>query len=152
MNEPLVFKLLRFDCIYFFWCLGRAVLYDCDIFCEYILFCGHIRHILMSIFYVSLVPLLAFYLILEESTRHNWVTYTSRYLRKSSALELIYLNSSDRSYSNRRGVWWLLSVLLCFIESPVFNANSVDLDHICVCTICICPFSAILSINGWLIV
>ena len=41
---------------------------------------------------------------------------------------VFYLNSLDRSISSRRGVWLFL-LLLCFIESPVFNANSVDSDQ-----------------------
>ena len=41
---------------------------------------------------------------------------------------LLYLQSSDRSISNIRGVWLVL-LLPCFIEIPVFNANSVDPDQ-----------------------
>ena len=41
---------------------------------------------------------------------------------------LFYLNSLDRSISNRRDVGLFL-VLPCFIEIPVLNANSVDLDQ-----------------------
>ena len=41
---------------------------------------------------------------------------------------LCYLNSLDRSFSNRRGVWLFFLLLLCFIEISVFNANSVDPD------------------------
>ena len=41
---------------------------------------------------------------------------------------LFYGNSLDRSISNRR-VSGLFLLLLCFIEIPVFNANSVDPDQ-----------------------
>ena len=40
---------------------------------------------------------------------------------------LFYLNSLDRSISNRRGVW-LIFLIVWFIRYPVFNANSVDPD------------------------
>ena len=40
----------------------------------------------------------------------------------------MYRNSLDRSISNTRGVW-LVYLLPCFIEIPVFNANSVDPDQ-----------------------
>ena len=39
-----------------------------------------------------------------------------------------YLDSLDRSISNRRGVWLFL-LLPCFIETPLFNANSIDPDQ-----------------------
>ena len=38
---------------------------------------------------------------------------------------LLYLHSSDWYISNIRGVWLVL-LLPCFIQIPVFNANSVD--------------------------
>ena len=41
---------------------------------------------------------------------------------------LFYHNSLDRSLSNIRGVW-LVSLLSCFVEFTVFNANSVDSDQ-----------------------
>ena len=41
---------------------------------------------------------------------------------------LFYLKSLNRSISNRRDVWFLL-IIPCFIEMPVFNANSVHLDQ-----------------------
>ena len=41
---------------------------------------------------------------------------------------LFYLIYLDASIPNRRGDWIIL-LLLCFIESPVFNANSVDPDQ-----------------------
>ena len=41
---------------------------------------------------------------------------------------LLYRNSLDRVISNRRDVWLIL-LLLCFIEMPVLNANSVKSDH-----------------------
>ena len=41
---------------------------------------------------------------------------------------LSYLNSFDRLFSNRRGVWLYFLLLLYFIEFPAFNANSVDPD------------------------
>ena len=41
---------------------------------------------------------------------------------------LFNLNSMDRSISTRRGVW-LVFILPCFIEIPVFNAKSVDHDQ-----------------------
>ena len=40
---------------------------------------------------------------------------------------LVCLNSLDRSISNRKGVW--LFLLLCFVEIPVRNANTVDPDQ-----------------------
>ena len=42
--------------------------------------------------------------------------------------ELFQLNSLDRSISSTRGVWLFL-LIPCFIEIPVFNANSVDPDQ-----------------------
>ena len=39
---------------------------------------------------------------------------------------LFYLKSLDRAITNRRGVQLLLP---CFIEMPIFNANSVDPDQ-----------------------
>ena len=39
-----------------------------------------------------------------------------------------YHNPLNRSISNRRDIWLVLS-LPCFIEIPVFNANSVDPDQ-----------------------
>ena len=39
-----------------------------------------------------------------------------------------YLDSLDRSISNRRSVWLFL-LLPCFIETPLFNANSRDPDQ-----------------------
>ena len=42
--------------------------------------------------------------------------------------ELFYLNTLDKSFSNRRGVWLVL-LLPCFLEIPVLNANSVDPDQ-----------------------
>ena len=41
---------------------------------------------------------------------------------------LFYLNTLDRSFSNRRGVWLVL-LLPCFLEIPVLNANSLDPDQ-----------------------
>ena len=41
---------------------------------------------------------------------------------------LFHLNSSDQSISNIRGIW-LVFIIPCFIESPVFNAKSVDPDQ-----------------------
>ena len=41
---------------------------------------------------------------------------------------LFYLNSSDWSISNIRGVW-LVFIIIIFIEIPEFNANSVDPDQ-----------------------
>ena len=41
---------------------------------------------------------------------------------------LLYLHSLDRSISNIRGAWLVLS-LPCVIEIPLFNANSVDPDQ-----------------------
>ena len=41
---------------------------------------------------------------------------------------LYYLIFLDRSFSNRRCVWLFL-LLPCFIEIPVFKANSVDPDQ-----------------------
>ena len=41
---------------------------------------------------------------------------------------LFYLESLDRSISNKRGVW-LVFIITMFIEIPVFNANSVDPDQ-----------------------
>ena len=41
---------------------------------------------------------------------------------------LFYLNSSELSISNNRGIWLVL-LLPCFIEIPEFNANSVDPDQ-----------------------
>ena len=41
---------------------------------------------------------------------------------------LLYLYSLDQSISNIGGVWLVL-LLPCFIEIPVFNANSVDPDQ-----------------------
>ena len=41
----------------------------------------------------------------------------------------LYLYSSDWSISNIRGVWVVL-LLQCFIEIPVFNTNSVDPDQV----------------------
>ena len=43
---------------------------------------------------------------------------------------LFYLNALDQSISNSRGSGYYL-LLLCFIEIPVFNANSEDPDQIC---------------------
>ena len=42
--------------------------------------------------------------------------------------DFFYLNSLDRYISNRRSVCLVLS-LPCFIDIPVFNANSVDRDQ-----------------------
>ena len=42
--------------------------------------------------------------------------------------EFFYLNSLDRSISNKRSAW-LVFLLPCFIEIPVVNANSVDPDQ-----------------------
>ena len=43
---------------------------------------------------------------------------------------LFYLHSSNRPISNIRGVWLVVFFLSpCFIEIPVFNANSVDPDQ-----------------------
>ena len=42
--------------------------------------------------------------------------------------ELFYLNTLDKSFSNRKGVWFVL-LLPCFLEIPVLNANSVDPDQ-----------------------
>ena len=42
---------------------------------------------------------------------------------------LLYINSLDRSNSNKRGVWYRFSLLSCFTKIPVFNANSVDPDQ-----------------------
>ena len=39
-----------------------------------------------------------------------------------------YVHSSGRSISNIRGVW-LVFIIPCFIEIPVFNANSVNPDQ-----------------------
>ena len=39
--------------------------------------------------------------------------------------EIFYLSFLDRCISNRRGVWLVL-LLPCFIEIPVFNANGLD--------------------------
>ena len=41
---------------------------------------------------------------------------------------LSYIQSSDQSISNIRGVWLIL-LLPCFIEIPVSNANSIDPDQ-----------------------
>ena len=41
---------------------------------------------------------------------------------------IFYLHFSDRSISNARDVWLVL-IIPCFIEIPVFKANSVDLDQ-----------------------
>ena len=41
---------------------------------------------------------------------------------------IVYHNFLDRPISKRRHVWSFL-VLLCFIEIPVFNANSIDPDQ-----------------------
>ena len=41
---------------------------------------------------------------------------------------LFYPKSLDRSISSSRGVWLVL-FLPCFIEIPVFNANSVNPDQ-----------------------
>ena len=41
---------------------------------------------------------------------------------------LFYLESLDRSISNKRGVW-LVFIITLFIEIPVFNANSIDPDQ-----------------------
>ena len=39
-----------------------------------------------------------------------------------------YLNSLDRSISNRKDVWLVL-LLPCLTAIPVLNANIVDPDH-----------------------
>ena len=41
---------------------------------------------------------------------------------------LVYLKALDLSISNRC-VFFFFLLLPCFIEIPVFNANSVDLDQ-----------------------
>ena len=41
---------------------------------------------------------------------------------------LFYLNTLDKSFSNRRGVWLVL-LLPCVLEIPVLNANSADPDQ-----------------------
>ena len=41
---------------------------------------------------------------------------------------LSYLNSLDRSISNRRDVWVVL-LFSCFVEIPILNANSIDPDQ-----------------------
>ena len=41
---------------------------------------------------------------------------------------LLYLHSPDWSISNIRGVWLVL-LLSCFKQIPVFNANNVDPDQ-----------------------
>ena len=58
-----------------------------------------------------------------------------------------YINFLDKSISIRWGIW------LVFIETPVFNANSVDPDQmlqhlIWVYTVCKCPIYGKLGING----
>ena len=42
---------------------------------------------------------------------------------------LSFLNSLDRSLSNKRGVWLVLLQYYCFIEIPIFRANSEDPDQ-----------------------
>ena len=42
---------------------------------------------------------------------------------------LFHINSLDQTNCNRRGVCLVFLLLLCFIESPVFNANSIDPDQ-----------------------
>ena len=66
----------------------------------------------------------------------------------------VYLNSLDRSISNRRYVWLFL-VSPCLKETLVFNANSVDPDRKHrsaasdeVFTVCKSPFYRTLGING----
>ena len=46
----------------------------------------------------------------------------------SSGLFYMYLHSSNWSVSNTRGVW-LVFIIPCVIEIPVFNENIVDPDQ-----------------------
>ena len=56
-----------------------------------------------------------------------WLLSTLRHISFMSN-GLCYLNSLDRSISNRRGVWLIL-LLLCFIEIPILNPKIVDPDR-----------------------
>ena len=56
-------------------------------------------------------------------------------------LNEIYLRFLDRSISNRRDVWLFVLLLPCFIEIPVFNANSLDTDQTTISSISFLPVS-----------
>ena len=66
---------------------------------------------------------------------------------------LFYLYSSNQPTSSIRGVW-LVFIILCLTEIPVFNANSVDPDQAPSSVAsdlglhCQCPFYGMLGLNG----
>ena len=80
------------------------------------------------------VTLYALSTILKWRGHYKTFTFQFCLLQPSSNLnpftpsKLFHLRSFDRSISNRRVVWLVLS-FPCFVETPVFNVNTVDSDQ-----------------------